>query len=196
MIPFDQDVDIQILNDDVPKLESLAHHRSRDTFYKGPDTSRLVVQEDWELDLECNRRREFDCSGDLITAAREKVTTEWDKCVFSGLTARLFDLDPTFEDVMVDIFHFTTRQGFVRCSCSNNRWSHGEMFPLKRCKFLGSSTWCPNNSGVVLRELYPKELLRPTKKCVGGEWVEVQRARLMKTLRKRCEEFARTEILA
>ena len=56
----------------------------------------------------------------------------------------------------------------------------GEVFPLKRCKFLGVDTRCPCNPRATFKMLYNGDM-RPLKVCKQGRWVNRKKGSFRRT---------------
>ena len=59
---------------------------------------------------------------------------------------------------------------------NGGRYPVGEVFPLKRCRFMGLDTYCPNNPKVILHDLYGKGMkgLAPSRICRSKKWTKAE----------------------
>ena len=80
----------------------------------------------------------------------------------------------------MDLYDYKLQDGFLLdasgFSNGGGRYPENEIFPLKRCMFMGLATWCPNNPQIILHDLYGKGMkgLAPRHVCRNGSWYEAK----------------------
>ena len=116
-----------------------------------------------------NRRR-FMCHG-------KQVPSYSDQCSFQEPLGRLMK-----GGTHLDIYDYTIKQGWVvDPSEGYHEFPVNNIFPLKRCMFLGTKTYCPNKPKLFLESFYPN--LHPNKKCRNVFYSDVSSGRrILKTV--------------
>ena len=153
-VPKDTDLDILINGDDHWRLERIREKRKR--FVPNDGKFHLYLQKDWRKPY-VNRRR-FMCHG-------KQVPSYSDQCSFQEPLGRLMK-----GGTHLDIYDYTIKQGWVvDPSEGYHEFPVNNVFPLKRCMFLGTKTYCPNKPKLFLESFYPN--LHPNKKCRNGKWI-------------------------
>lgn len=175
-IPYDSDVDVIVDMRDVRRLWKL--HGDQRNFdapkeSKLPggvavrgfdDKSYLIFQKDFNLPQ--NQRRRITCNGTIVP----KIA---DACSFIEPVARVVASDESF---YVDIFAYVAQpNGVVHIQCDEDlHMKTRDVFPLKKCRFMGLETRCPNNPELLLKNLYG-ENLESVMKCNNTKWMKVRK---------------------
>ena len=157
LIPYDHDIDIIVSYDDFSKLSNLRDERP---FVIGADNKiRLVLQHDWRLDG--YERRLHNCQNREVEFAFE------DGCAFRFVFARIFAGNHS-----MDVYVYSVEQNntIVHDLSMERKIPFKDVFPLRRCKFLGFDTKCPCNPHGYFKIWYMDDM-RPFKVCKQGKWV-------------------------
>ena len=150
IIPGDTDIDLNIEIEDIRKLETFQTHGG----------FRLYIQKDWKLPED--QRRRFNCDG-------KSVNSQVDNCSFIEPIARLIELSSGFRiDIYAAHIVFDTVLMF-----SDDKWDfrRDQLLPLRRCKFMGVDSFCPNKPKEILTSFYGQNL-RPLKICKNKIWIQ------------------------
>ncbi|XP_066933727.1 uncharacterized protein [Clytia hemisphaerica] len=150
LIPTDSDIDLVV---SIHDTEKLLKYGKRNGF-------NLYIQKDWKLPEE--HRRRFNCEG-------KQVSSQVDSCAFvepigrlieisSGLRLDIYSYDMLYDTVRVfSDYHQELRKDFV--------------FPLKKCKFMGLESYCPNKPKPILTIYYGVDL-KPNEICQNTKWIK------------------------
>lgn len=152
-IPRDRDLDIVIDMNEMPKLIKLQYREPFD----GADRTRsyLRVQIDWKLPAAMRRR--IDCKNRV-------VRRHMHACTFAHSFGRLIS-----GSVHMDIFGSITSYETVHViNEKKTEFMKRDVYPLRRCMFMGLESFCPQNSFKVLSQLYND--LMPLKVCNNKKW--------------------------
>lgn len=143
LIDCDSDLDVLINRKDMSKLEAIQN--KRDFNDKDEDNVfRLILQYDWRIANETNRRR-FSCNDTLY---QKKV----DECSFVDPMGRYL-----YNNRYIDIYSYT-EQGERIANLIFDRFIHHKyIFPLKRCDMIGVNTYCPKDTESFLKVHYDKK---------------------------------------
>jgi len=156
IIPYDSDLDVMIDSRDNKKLDKLKDIRN---FTESDNKFHLILQEDWKL--EYKKRRRFKCNG-------KKVEEYSDECSFQEPLGRLIK-----GNRHLDIYDYTVRNDTVY---DPSEWEKtyplNDIVPLRYCKFMGYTTFCPNKPLTILKAFYGDKLL-PNTVCKNGEWIDI-----------------------
>ena len=156
VIPYDTDLDIIIDGEDNVKLEAIKDSRRS----MSDDKFHLILEEDWKLPY--SKRRRFNCDGKLVPVYS-------DECSFQEPLGRLIK-----EGRHLDIYDFKLENGKLYDPSEwKKEFQAVDVFPLKKCKFMGLETFCPKHPLSILHEFYGKDMnkLRPNTKCRNKKWV-------------------------
>eukprot|EP00794_Sanderia_malayensis_P007914 gene7914-8769_t len=155
LIPHDTDMDVLIHRRDYKKIKKYISKRN---FTGYENDFHFVIQEDFRRPYESRRR--FTCQGKLVPSYR-------DHCSFQEPLARLIS-----ENRHLDIYDYSIRGNKIwDPSEGGHEFDQSEVFPFKKCIFMGHETTCPNNPVRFLSKLYGNNL-EPLKLCKNGEWVK------------------------
>ena len=177
LIPYDTDVDVIVDIRDVRRLWK-THGDERNfpepTEYLLPggvvvrgfdEKTYLVFQKDFNVPQQSQRRRIM-CNGTIVP----KIA---DACSFVEPVARLVSSDQEF---YVDVFAYVTEPdagGVVHIQSDENlHVKTRDVFPLKKCRFMGLQTWCPRNADLLLNILYG-DRLGSLMQCSNTKWMKV-----------------------
>ena len=104
----------------------------------------------------------------------QRVSTRSDLCAFNGPMARLF-----IGNTYLDIYHYeVTDDGLLVDRemeyYDQNAMTHNysDIFPLKRCMFIGVEVRCPRNPTKFLQIAYGGDVMKPDRKCSNSEWIK------------------------
>ena len=166
LIPYDYDIDVVVSYDNFHKLSKLRDERPM--VIGSDEIPRLVVHHDWRV-TDPYKRRLHNCQNRQVERVYE------DGCAFRFPLAKMYA-----GKLHMDIFTFSLNkttvhqdQPLVEFQLGENlhgTLQFGEVFPLKRCKFLGVDTRCPCNPRATFKMLYKGDM-RPLKVCKQGKWV-------------------------
>ena len=156
LIPWDTDMDIHTFTKDNIKLDAIKSPRNFDTH---SNDFHLAMDVDWRL-LPVSKRRAVTCDGQLEGR---------DSCTFHGPVARLIK---GYEQYM-DMWDLEVVNGMVYERYAQGTWySMEDIFPLKKCLYVGLEALCPRNPRVIFDMFYEKGGDMTSKKfCVNGKWL-------------------------
>ena len=158
IIPYDRDIDVLIDGRDNVKLELIKDERN---FVESDNKFHLILEEDWRQPY--NRRRRFKCNGKLVSRYS-------DHCSFQEPLGRLIK-----GYHHLDIYDYKLENGMLSDPSEwEKKYPSTEVFPLKKCKFMGIMAYCPKNPKPILQAFYGKNL-NSTKKCENKIWVQVDK---------------------
>ena len=76
----------------------------------------------------------------------------------------------------MDMYEYEIKDGQVYDYAGGKKWYPvKEIFPLKKCKFMGLTAMCPKNPLVILNRLYGKmKDLQPSWVCKKNKWLKIK----------------------
>ena len=155
LVPLDKDMDILIARTDAWKLLRI---QGRHRFNVYDDNYHLYVHKDWSKPYE--ERQRFNCNG----RQTEKNT---DQCSFLEPFGRLI-----WRRLHIDIYDYRIQKGrLIDPSEGYHEFDVHDVFPLRKCLFLGMEARCPYKSKLFLNSFYGPNLM-PNKVCINGSWVK------------------------
>ncbi|XP_066923655.1 uncharacterized protein [Clytia hemisphaerica] len=138
----DSDIDIMIDREDIKNLAKVQSKRNFQ-FNEEDDQFRLILQRDWQQEA-VKKRRRFTCDGSLTTYLE-------DTCSFQDPIARLIR-----NMMYIDIFDYHL-EGHIFKWYGDKTKPVNQIFPLKECRFMNLTTFCPHNSESFLKTHYGEE---------------------------------------
>ena len=157
LIPYDRYISIIIDEKDIGKLEKYQSERSIKPSIKDKRFY-LILQKDWRQPYK--KRRRFDCKGKLVSSYT-------DQCSFHhNVIGRLMT-----ENVFLNIFHYKILNQTLKESTKfHKKYTTNDIFPLKKCTFMGLQMVCPKKPQIILEAFFGKNLL-PKHICKNGHWL-------------------------
>ena len=156
MVPYDTDIDLFIQIKDMEILERFFMKNNTWSTYKGKEI-KLMIQRDWRVP-EVDRTR--------IRCDNKVSESHSDKCAFVQPTARLLYNEESYVEVYVYTITYDIVHHFVDPLLDVK---FQDYFPFKRCMFMDTQTYCPQNPKVVLQRIYGN--LQPGMICENTRWI-------------------------
>jgi len=157
LVPLDRDLDVLVARTDAWKLFSIME---KSNFNIYDNKFHLYVHRDWPKPYK--ERRRFKCNG--------KRTDKYsDQCSFLEPMGRFI-----WRRLHVDIYDYTIQNGHVvDPSEGYHEFDVNDVFPLRKCLFMGLEKHCPYKSKLFLESFYGQNLM-PNKVCSNGSWIKVK----------------------
>ncbi|XP_028416777.1 uncharacterized protein LOC114540985 [Dendronephthya gigantea] len=156
VIPYDSDIDVCIFKDEYHKLFPEESSRPLDL---NDGTVHLLLQRHSPHPKDDTPRK--DCKGNVV----RRVT---DDCAILDPHGRLFQ-GPF---VYMDIFVVKDFRSVVYDEYKRKYLKRDIVLPLRPCRFLGMSTYCPNDTARYLTAHYGATYLKPHHICQGKRWIK------------------------
>jgi len=158
-IPYDMDADVLVDLEEMHKLERASEERN----FGLDGKIHFVIQKDWRKPQDDRRR--INCKGEIVG----KMV---DECSFIEPVARVVYARNSGSALHFDVFAFVKSYNSIRCLTDEHvEFLLEDYYPFKKCHYLGTETWCPNNGEKILKRLYGKNLA-PLKKCFNTKWIK------------------------
>ena len=159
-IPYDQDIDVAVHEDDLKSLwDSPLRVKSRVFNSSQNDPAfYLFFTPDWRLPYQ-KRQTRYTCRGHLSK-------THVDKCTFTDPPARLFH---KMRHIDLYVFNEGNKTTFkFQAPRDSPKFNEEDFFPLVKCNMSGIEMQCPRNVKPLLSSLYRS--FEPYYICVNGKW--------------------------
>ena len=158
-IPYDQDIDVVVNENDFLSLKNISIRVTSRVFdpLQNDTGFHLYFTTDWEKPY--HKRNRYNCKGHL-------TDTYEDRCSFTDPMARLFH-----KNQHIDLFAFEEGDGMTfkfKPPRDYLVFRKREIFPAVKCSLSGIECRCPKNVKRLLSKLYQR--LEPYYACVGGKW--------------------------
>ena len=160
MIPWDNDADIYILSKDEWIIRSHEGQRKQDQLHLVTRPGNFCPK---------SRLRQ-DCDGKIV---RRKT----DVCSFCYPLARIVNGSSSFTVEIYNIHLHKVRSNTWYLRDDKDEYPlvpHNVIFPLRPCKFMDFTLFCPNNSREYLIKYKRFGSLQSIKECVNGKWLQVK----------------------
>eukprot|EP00111_Clytia_hemisphaerica_P007987 TCONS_00023201-protein len=146
LIPYDSDADVLISFEDLEKLERKLGDQRRYFSRKNKNMTYFIIQKDWRMPE--NVRRRINCES-------VQVSRMEDSCSFMEPIGRFVSPGVLKSDghmAYVDVFAYVNHYDTMYLQDDFNvQVRVKDVFPLKKCSFLGVETWCPRNPSKLLK---------------------------------------------
>ncbi|XP_028402196.1 uncharacterized protein LOC114525172 [Dendronephthya gigantea] len=154
VIPYDSDIDVCIFRDEYHKLFPEESSRPLDL---NDGTVHLLLQRHSPHPKDDTPRK--DCNGSLVRRVA-------DDCAILDPHARLYQSSYVY----MDIFLLEDFRSVVYDEYDYRFLKRDIVLPLRPCRFLGMSTYCPNDAARYLTAYYGATYLKPHHICQGNRW--------------------------
>ena len=151
-------MDIHIDSRDNIKLDKIKDMR---TFSTRSSDFHLTLDVDWRV-LPVKKRRRVTCDG-------RSLNNNHDSCTFTGPFGRLIK----GYELYLDIWDFERVNGRVYDRArAGHYYRESDIYPLKKCLYMGLQTWCPRKPTKVFAWLYGSgKKLNSKWICRRGKWI-------------------------
>ena len=159
-MPWDTDIDIYTDAMDNAKMNAIKDDRGFSTY---SNLVHLALDVDWRIPSVSKRRR-VTCDGKVLSNSYWKP----DSCTFTGPLGRMI----MGYEKYLDIWDVERVNGKVFDRYGKGAYyPESEIFPLKKCSYLGLEVYCPRNPKPIFDAFYGKDKdLTNRWVCRKGRW--------------------------
>lgn len=161
IVRYDSDIDVLVDESDNFKLDRLKDENDFIDTYD--DSVHLIMQHDWKVPTPENRRQ-ITCDGRLA-----ETIDDLDSCTFQSTLGRVIKGANNW----LDLWNFKREYGLVKDTYGDGTYFNmSDVFPLKKCKYMGFTMYCPNKPKALLVREYGAgaKNLNPIFICKDGQW--------------------------